>query len=503
MNVNVVSLFRTTPRARDWNNQELAEFYRVETSLIRAGLTVETDRGLSDEGDPWFVFCRADTGDIIIHFARFDGFYAVASPAFDRCMRGADFRTLIEALIETHPLVIAKADGGARISIHPAALLVALVMTCFFKLSPTKAFAGQVGMGDAQTDPVAAADHDDSAGNSGSVTVDERHSKMLLTAIAFAVSWEDSGAAADSASFAGPGTTDVAEPVAFTSHSANADGWLNPLDDSGLGFDHQGQAPDHAQPVVGVLSFGELGGAERDFGRLHAMLQISSIVTRDSDHLEKLPPPSFRELDPANTAPQSTDQSAGILVWHPAVIDGALGEKGGIGSSSLPHAAGNAPDSLQEVASLLGSQASTHLILDMSGGQPQVVLSLVEHTDAPPATHPATASGAANQGAPAALPDPASTTLTTVDWANTIHPGIVSSSDARSPAGVVAFEQALESFMSAHPDYRLLSLPKDVFVYDSHLSAGNANEATISTWTFADGSHATLVGVAPHATPLG
>ena len=98
INVNVVCLFETAPRDRDWSNQERAEFYRVENSLIRAGLPVETDRGLSDEGDPWFVFCHAETGDIIIHFARFDGSYAVASSAFDRCMRGADFRSFIEAL---------------------------------------------------------------------------------------------------------------------------------------------------------------------------------------------------------------------------------------------------------------------------------------------------------------------------------------------------------------------------------------------------------------------
>ena len=45
--------------------------------LVR-DLKIETDRGLSDEGDPWFIFCLAETGDIIIHFSRFDGCYAIA-----------------------------------------------------------------------------------------------------------------------------------------------------------------------------------------------------------------------------------------------------------------------------------------------------------------------------------------------------------------------------------------------------------------------------------------
>src|SRR5690554_6887190 len=43
-------------RGTDWANEDLAQFYRVEASLIQAGISVETDRGVTDEGEPWFVF---------------------------------------------------------------------------------------------------------------------------------------------------------------------------------------------------------------------------------------------------------------------------------------------------------------------------------------------------------------------------------------------------------------------------------------------------------------
>ncbi|MGH1557087.1 hypothetical protein ACRAWD_03340 [Caulobacter segnis] len=51
MAAQVLSFFQRSPRfaptPADWSQQELAEFYRVEAALIRAGIRVGTDRGLS------------------------------------------------------------------------------------------------------------------------------------------------------------------------------------------------------------------------------------------------------------------------------------------------------------------------------------------------------------------------------------------------------------------------------------------------------------------------
>ena len=46
---------------------------------FRQGFSVATEQGVSDEGEPWFVFCRADNEEVIAHFARIDGEYVIVS----------------------------------------------------------------------------------------------------------------------------------------------------------------------------------------------------------------------------------------------------------------------------------------------------------------------------------------------------------------------------------------------------------------------------------------
>jgi hypothetical protein len=143
MGAQVVSFLNWSHRAApqpvaDWSQQELAEFYRVESALIRAGLSIETDRGLSDEGDPWFVFLRAEDGEVVVHFARVDGEYLIAGPAYEKVARGYDFNALVRAMIARHPLIRPE-ERGANILLHPAAILVAIVGTAFFKTGEAKA----------------------------------------------------------------------------------------------------------------------------------------------------------------------------------------------------------------------------------------------------------------------------------------------------------------------------------------------------------------------------
>ena len=192
MSLKVVSFFdfKSASWSDDWSDQELAEFYRVEASLIRANIPIETDRGRSDEGDPWFVFCNANTGEIIVHFARFDGTYLVASPALDGCTRGRDFRALIEAQLASHPLVIPKAASGGKLFIHPAALLIVLVATCFFKLSQTTAAAGELHQAQPAHPGVGSLSHSDS--ELQAVMLDERAAAAVLAAIVTGIAWAQS-----------------------------------------------------------------------------------------------------------------------------------------------------------------------------------------------------------------------------------------------------------------------------------------------------------------------
>ena len=54
----------------NWSLFELNIFEQARKTLEHQGLHVETERGITDEGDPWFVFCDADTSNVLCHFAR-------------------------------------------------------------------------------------------------------------------------------------------------------------------------------------------------------------------------------------------------------------------------------------------------------------------------------------------------------------------------------------------------------------------------------------------------
>ncbi|GJD78550.1 hypothetical protein GCM10007886_10860 [Methylobacterium gregans] len=136
----------TTAARRGWSQQELAEFYRVEAALVRAGLPIDSEQGLSDEAEPWFVFCRPD-GAPIMHFARIGGRYLVASEVLDGPLWGDDFRGLINQVALRHPelLPIRQGGDGTRITVHPAALLAALVAAATVILSSEDAEAAELG----------------------------------------------------------------------------------------------------------------------------------------------------------------------------------------------------------------------------------------------------------------------------------------------------------------------------------------------------------------------
>jgi hypothetical protein len=132
----VLSFFRVRKGASDWSQQELSEFYRVQSALLQGGVRITTDRGLSDEGDPWFAFCREDDGEVIAHFARIDHQYVVVSSAFSGVARGRDFRVLVAELIKARPQMLPSRSGqDQNIFMHPASLLVALVATAFLMSS--------------------------------------------------------------------------------------------------------------------------------------------------------------------------------------------------------------------------------------------------------------------------------------------------------------------------------------------------------------------------------
>jgi hypothetical protein len=128
MTGKVVSLGDHKPKQQGWSNEELAELYRVEHALAQAGIALETSCGLTDEGDPWFVFCRCQ-GEVLVHITRYDGLYRVYSPALPEPLIGLSFSALTKSFISGLRLPVRE---SASVSIHPAALLSVLVAAIFY-----------------------------------------------------------------------------------------------------------------------------------------------------------------------------------------------------------------------------------------------------------------------------------------------------------------------------------------------------------------------------------
>jgi hypothetical protein len=146
MAAELLSFFRpAATKSGDWSTQEIAEFYRVEAALVQAGIKVSVDRGVSDEGDPWFVFCRENDGEVIVHFARISGTYLIAAESIGAPISGPDFRRALADFVSTNPTLIAlRSPRGAKLMLHPASLLAAVVATALYYMSGTEAVASSL-----------------------------------------------------------------------------------------------------------------------------------------------------------------------------------------------------------------------------------------------------------------------------------------------------------------------------------------------------------------------
>jgi len=126
---------RESLRGGDWSNQELADLYRVKQLLERAGVPVSIDRGLTDEGDPWFVFCDAHD-EVFVHLCRLNGVFLLDSPNIDSPLRGDDFSQLIDSFVRraAPPQInsnVVQLRPREGLYLHPAVMLTALIWSLY------------------------------------------------------------------------------------------------------------------------------------------------------------------------------------------------------------------------------------------------------------------------------------------------------------------------------------------------------------------------------------
>lgn len=126
----MVAIFRfTLPTRKEWSAAEQAEFVRTAAILRGTGLPVICETGVSDEGDPWVIFLREDTGDVIAHIAKIDGQVMAASAATGDVVCGPSFRTVMDKVVRSQPLVLPASSLGDRIHLHPSTVIIAFIAT--------------------------------------------------------------------------------------------------------------------------------------------------------------------------------------------------------------------------------------------------------------------------------------------------------------------------------------------------------------------------------------
>ena len=127
--------------SKGWGNQELADLYRAHRLLALAGIVAETDHGVTDEGDPWFIFMDA-RHEVFVHFCRYDGAYMVSSQVSDKPVWGNSLSELVvkfSEFLQVSSMIGAQKQNVVSIvrrsqdtvMIHPAAALAALIWSVY------------------------------------------------------------------------------------------------------------------------------------------------------------------------------------------------------------------------------------------------------------------------------------------------------------------------------------------------------------------------------------
>ena len=120
-----------TTRGSAWSTQDVADFYRAVDILRQAGMKTDVDSGVTDEGDPWFVFVRPETGDVIAHFAKIEGSFIAVSSLNQEVYKGKDVRDIVDKMLIEHPILLPRGRDGTRLLIHPTAAISAFLAAAF------------------------------------------------------------------------------------------------------------------------------------------------------------------------------------------------------------------------------------------------------------------------------------------------------------------------------------------------------------------------------------
>lgn len=118
-------------KGAEWTTQDVADLYRIGDQLTQFGFPVSVHTGQTDEGDPWAVFERTGTSEVVVHVARIDSELLIVDVVRDRTHRGGDFRSLANELLAEAPLTLPRAENRGNVVLHPRMVMTAFVAAAF------------------------------------------------------------------------------------------------------------------------------------------------------------------------------------------------------------------------------------------------------------------------------------------------------------------------------------------------------------------------------------
>jgi hypothetical protein len=499
MSGNVVQLQRLFRRSCDWSSRELAEFYRVEAALIQAGLRIETERGLSDEGDPWFAFCRPDEGEVIVHIARIGDLYVLASPSYDGIASGNDIAELVRDLVSRHPLIQMRGNKNGQVSengqvskifLHPAAILVAVVATAFFKSTEARALSDDhKAAADARAGGGAVALRSDSSLGlecHKTVLLDAAQSAAILSAVAAVLQTPVAAAPSNESTPSNADSLDVSLPtLPASSAQATSEGIKAPNFQPDDAHPTTGPAPSlnatahlaEALPLIAVLW--DLSARPLETKPVGAYEAVPAAAvslpievgqaTRAPVVTLKMAPPDTGDLPSVHAAKVSfpTTETTVEMLPKPEQLPAAL-------VNALKDATHNLIDG--QLATVVPNESfATSLYSSINGGAPNSAIA----SPADPGTlqaHPPTATQ------PSASVEPASASSDLPP-----KPSI--------PATAADVTAAVREFLSHISDAKTVVDGNSVVVYDEQVFNLRPTELKTVSFDFSDGSTLSLVGV--------
>jgi hypothetical protein len=501
----VLPFFRRSSRSSDWTPQEIAEFYRVESVLVQGGLPVTTDRGITDEGDPWFVFCRADNDEVIAHFARIDHEYVVVSSFQRGAVRGRNFRALIRDVMDLHPLMMpVKRNAGQKVFLHPSALLLALLASAYFHTSEVVSEHTSTGS--------------DSRGSSLLSLLSEKIA--IVAALALAATWLEHQASSalnffdDFRLFHGSSDDQAAHATA-PSHEAQADYLSQFFHSLGIGTHNSAvsqqaanllalQDGDGAQPLLPGPS---ANSAPPPAAGTHGDVTVAGAAhgsLADSPQAEL----GTLAADGTSAAGDPTGQAtrnlvAIVVAEHQPDVSAASAHIGDDQSSAVNSIVAPNNDALQVALSESGSASGQPIVLTTN---PETVNVALQQALQQAGLGPNVLQDNANTTASVAGPTGSSTASD-----NTMGSGVVNQPVSATPTNLASgptdlsntqIEHIVATFLASTPNYEITVSGANVVILDTNGSDVRSGHFGVETFSMSDGSTLSIVGIIHHPLAL-